>query len=53
CPSCSVPGNVLQPMLASVFWVPFPATSGRTGGTKLAGNFNILKVTFTKFTKIT
>ncbi|CAI9601171.1 unnamed protein product [Staurois parvus] len=24
-------GNVLRPMPASVFWVPFPATSGRTG----------------------
>ncbi|CAI9538916.1 unnamed protein product, partial [Staurois parvus] len=31
CPPCSVPGNVLRPMPASVFRVPFPATSGRTG----------------------
>ncbi|CAI9605309.1 unnamed protein product, partial [Staurois parvus] len=31
CPSCSVPGNVLRRMPASVFWVLLPATSGRTG----------------------
>ncbi|CAI9540122.1 unnamed protein product, partial [Staurois parvus] len=31
CPSCSVRCNVLRPMPASVFRVPFPATSGRTG----------------------
>ncbi|CAI9561806.1 unnamed protein product, partial [Staurois parvus] len=31
CPSCSVPCNVLRPMPASIFRVPFPATSGRTG----------------------
>ncbi|CAI9575953.1 unnamed protein product, partial [Staurois parvus] len=37
CPSCSVPGNVLRPMSASVFWVPFPATLGRTGD-RMSGN---------------
>ncbi|CAI9603606.1 unnamed protein product [Staurois parvus] len=31
CPSCSVPCNVLWRMPASVFWVPSPETSGRTG----------------------
>ncbi|CAI9613678.1 unnamed protein product, partial [Staurois parvus] len=30
-PSCSVPGHLLRPMPASVFRVPFPVTSGRTG----------------------
>ncbi|CAI9570386.1 unnamed protein product [Staurois parvus] len=52
CLSCSVPGNLLWPMPASVFRVLVPATSGRTG-MELAGNLKILKVTFTKITKIT
>ncbi|CAI9586510.1 unnamed protein product, partial [Staurois parvus] len=51
-PRAVSPGNVLRPMPASVFQVPFLATSGCMG-TELVGNFKILKVTFTKFTKTT
>ncbi|CAI9604413.1 unnamed protein product, partial [Staurois parvus] len=40
CPPCSVPCNVLRPMPASVFRVPFSATSGRTGA-ELAGNLKM------------
>ncbi|CAI9544435.1 unnamed protein product, partial [Staurois parvus] len=40
CPSCSFPCNVLRPMPASVFWVPFPATSGGDG---TAGNLKMSK----------
>ncbi|CAI9611907.1 unnamed protein product, partial [Staurois parvus] len=39
-------------MSAFVFRVPFPATSGHMR-TELVGNLKIVKVTFTKYTKIT
>ncbi|CAI9551839.1 unnamed protein product, partial [Staurois parvus] len=32
CPSCSVPGNVIRRMPASVIWVPSPASVGTYGG---------------------
>ncbi|CAI9545515.1 unnamed protein product, partial [Staurois parvus] len=42
CPSCSVPSNIIRRMPASVFRVPFPAASGRTGdGT--AGNLKMTR----------
>ncbi|CAI9603052.1 unnamed protein product, partial [Staurois parvus] len=32
CPPCSIPGHLLRPMSASVFWVPFPASVGMYRG---------------------
>ncbi|CAI9610514.1 unnamed protein product, partial [Staurois parvus] len=42
CPSCSVPCNVLRRMLASVIWVPSPASVGTYGG-GTAGNLKMTK----------